>query len=154
MKTLIPFLLAGALAFTACGRNTAKNTSESSARSADTAASTSASNASLTQPTTDNWTELRTYSYDKRGDFNSSLNAMTAKVDAEVSQLEADASAARASRARKDAIAEVKSDKANFDEKSAALARASQDTWNQARDEAAAAWDKLQASLAKARAEH
>lgn len=154
MKILLPLLVVGALAFTACGRNTADRSSESSARSADTSASTSASNAASLQPTTDNWTELRTYSFEKRGDFNSSLNAMSAKLEAEVSQLQANISGANASQSRKDAIAAVKSDKANFDEKSAALARASSDTWEQARDEAAAAWDKLQASLAKARAEN
>jgi Skp family chaperone for outer membrane proteins len=151
MKVLVSFLLVGALAFTACGRNTAKRSSETNARSADTTASTSAANASSIQPATDNWTELRTYSYDKRGEFNSSLSAMSAKVDAEVSQLQADASSGKASKSRQDALAEVKSAKSNFDEKSAALARASKDTWDQARDEAAAAWDKLQAALAKAR---
>ncbi|MBX3739066.1 MAG: hypothetical protein KF715_20430 [Candidatus Didemnitutus sp.] len=142
MKILAPLLLAGALAFTACGRN---SSSETDARNADT---------SVASPAADTWTELRTYAYEKRGDFNSRLSAIIARLDAELSQLEADASAAKASQSRKDALAAVKSDKAAFDEKTAALARASQDTWNQARDEAAAAWDKLQASLAKARAEH
>jgi hypothetical protein len=140
MKIVLPLLVAAALAFTACGRNTADRTAESRA-----------ANASV--PSND-WNDLRTYSFDKRGDFNSSLSAMNARLEAEVSQLEADISSANASQSRKDAVAAVKSDKANFDEKSAALARASQDTWEQARDEAAAAWDKLQASLAKARADH
>lgn len=140
MKILLPLLVVGALAFTACGRNTADRSAESSASSASV-------------ETTNNWNDLRTYSFEKRGDFNSSLSAMNARLEAEVSQLEANASSANASKSRKDAVAAVKSDKANFDEKSAALARASQDTWEQARDEAAAAWDKLQASLAKARAE-
>lgn len=140
MKIVLPLLVAGALAFTACGRNTADRTAES--RAADASVQTN------------DWSELRTYSFDKRGDFNSSLSAMNARLEAEVSQLEANISSANASQSRKDAIAAVKSDKANFDEKSAALARASKDTWEQARDEAAAAWDKLQASLAKARAEH
>lgn len=140
MKILLPLLVAGALAFTACGRNTADRSTESSARSASVQ--------------TDSWNDLRTYSFEKRGEFNSSLSAMNARLEAEVSKLEADISSANASQSRKDAIAAVKSDKANFDEKSAALARASKDTWEQARDEAAAAWDKLQASLAKARAEH
>lgn len=143
MKVLVSLLLLGALAFTACSR-TRDRSAETAARSADTVSAAS----------TDNWNDLRTYSFDKRGDFNSSLNAMNARIEAEISQLQADASSASASQSRKDAIATVKSDKANFDEKSAALARASQDTWEQARDEAAAAWDKLQASLAKARAEH
>lgn len=143
MKILAPLLLVAALAFTACGRNSAST--DSDARNADSPA---------TQSTADMWTELRTYAYEKRGDFNSRLSAITARLDAELSQLEADASAAKASQSRKDALAAVKSDKAAFDEKAAALARASQDTWNQARDEAAAAWDKLQATLAKARAEH
>lgn len=152
MKLIASLLLIAALAFTACSR-TRNRSSETSARSADTTASTSASTAASVPSTTDNWSELRTYSFDKRSEFNSSLSAMSTKVDAEVSQLQADASSANASQSRKDAIAQVKSDKANFDEKSAALARATKDTWDQARDEAAAAWDKLQASLAKARSE-
>lgn len=142
MKVIASLLLVGAIALTGCGRNTGDRSSESSARSASSA-----------QTTTNNWSELRTYSFDKRSEFNASLTAMSAQIDAEVSQLQADASGTKASQARKDAIAQVKSDKAAFDEKSAALARATQDTWEQARDEAAAAWDKLQASLAKARAE-
>jgi len=141
MKILTPLLIAIALAFTACDR---RSTAETDKRNDGTA---------LAQAATDRWTELRTYTYEKRGDFSSSLNAVAARIEAEVSQLEADASAARASQARKDAIAAVKSNKAKFDEKTAALVRATQETWNQARDEAAAAWDQLQASLAKARAE-
>lgn len=147
MKTILTLLLVGSLAFTACSR-TRNRTTETGANNADSSASTAAIRA-----TTDNWNELRTYAFDKRSEFSASLNAMSAKIDAEFSQLQADASSATAAQSRKDAIAQVKSDKAAFDEKSAALARATQDTWNQARDEAAAAWDKLQASLAKARAE-
>lgn len=145
MKIIASLLLVGAIALTGCGRNTSDRTSESSARSA--------SSVSSAQTTTNNWSELRTSSFDQRSAFNASLTAMSAQIDAEVSQLQTEASSAQASQARKDAIAQVKSDKAAFDEKSAALARATQDTWEQARDEAAAAWDKLQASLAKARAE-
>lgn len=142
MKVIASLLLVGAIALTGCGRNTGDRSSESSARSASSA-----------QTATNNWSELRTYSFDKRSEFNASLTAMSAQIEAEVSQLQADASGTAASPSRKDAIAQVKSDKAAFDEKSAALARATSDTWEQARDEAAAAWDKLQASLAKVRAE-
>ncbi|MBI2510786.1 MAG: hypothetical protein HYV96_02305 [Opitutae bacterium] len=148
MKAILALLLVGALAFTACSR-TRNRSSETGASNA----SSSAASAASAPATTDNWNELRSYSFEKRSEFNASLTAMSAKIDAEVSQLQADASSAIASQSRKDAIAQVKSDKAAFDEKSAALARATQDTWNQARDEAAAAWDKLQASIAKARAE-
>lgn len=150
MKPIVSLLLVGALVLTGCGRNTSDRSGESSARSAGTSAST----ASAVQSTTHNWNELRTYSFDKRSEFNASLTAMSAQIDTEVSQLQVDPSGPTASRSRQDAIAQVKSDKAAFDEKSAALARATQDTWDQARDEVAAAWDKLQASIAKARAEH
>ncbi|MBA4137514.1 MAG: hypothetical protein C0518_09385 [Opitutus sp.] len=161
MKTLLTLLTIAAFGLTGCGRqDTASNSGESSAQPAGSAggsgtrASTSATNASSTSPATESWTELRTYSYDRRGEFNSSLNAMSARVDAEISQMKADASSAQASQSRKEAWEEVQSAKSDFDGKAAALGRATQDTWAQSRDELAAAWDRLQAALQKARSDN
>lgn len=158
MKTLVSLLTIAAVALTGCGRqDTASKSSESSAQPAGSAAgsgtraSTSATNAASTSPVSENWTELRTYTYDRRGEFNSSLNAMSAKVDAEVSQLRAENSGAKASESRRAAMDEIQSAKSDFDGKAAALGRASEDTWNQARDELSASWDRLQAALKKAR---
>lgn len=158
MKTLVSLLAAAAIVLSGCGRqDTARKSGESSAQPAGSAAgsgtraSTSATNAASTSPATESWTELRTYSYDRRGEFNSSLNAMSARVDAEISSMKADASGAKASQSRQDAMKEVESAKSDFDGKAAALGRASKDTWDQARDELAAAWDRLQAALQKAR---
>lgn len=143
---------------TTSNSTTSGNTTAGSAMSSDTAgtsaseqpsgagstsASISASNASSTQPSSTNWNELRSYGYEQRGEFNSALNAMSARVDAEISQLR--------SSGNQNAVQQVERAKQNFDEKSAALARASQDNWNRARDEAAQAWQNLQQQLAQAR---
>lgn len=157
MKSLVSLLVISAVALTGCGRqDTASSTADSGAASGATAtrASTSATNASAIQPAGNNWMELRTYTFERRGDFNSQLNAMNARIESEVSELRASVSEANASASRRAALEEVQSAKSEFDEKSAALAQATEDTWNQARDEAAAAWDRLQAAIAKARAEN
>jgi Skp family chaperone for outer membrane proteins len=162
MKTLVSLLVITSVALTGCGRqDTARSTADSDAASGTepyvstgTRASTSAANASSVQPASPAWGELRSYSYERRGEFNSSLNAMNARVEAEVSELRANQSEANASASRRAALEEVQSAKSDFDEKSAALARASQDSWDQARDEAAAAWDRLQAAIARARSEN
>lgn len=162
MKILASFLVIGALAFTSCARqDTARSTDDSAVAPSGAAdqpsaagtgaASTSEVNVSAVSPEGADWNELRGYDYDQRGEFNSSLNAMSARVEAEISELRAEASGAEASESRRAAMEEVQNAKSDFDEKSAALARASQDSWEQARDEAAAAWDRLQAALARAR---
>jgi Skp family chaperone for outer membrane proteins len=154
--TLVSLVAVAALALSGCGRqDTAASSSESSAQPAGSSASgtraSTSTNTASTSPATENWSELRTYEFERRGEFNSSLNAMSAKVEAEISRLKADASGAQASQSRRAALDELQSAKSDFDGKAAALGRASKDTWNQARDELAAAWDRLQASLAKAR---
>ena len=48
---------------------------------------------------------------------------------------------------------ELKNADANYKEKLAALGNASADTWDSAKQNVIAAWDRLQASYAKARAD-
>lgn len=169
MKTLASLLVIGALAFTSCARQDTRGATDASDTqpagtddpvvateqpSAAGTGSASTSEANVTATTGDaEWSEIRGYNYDQRGEFNSNLNAMSARVEAEISELRAEASGADASASRRAALEEVQNAKSDFDEKSAALARASEDSWEQARDEAAAAWDRLQAALARARQE-
>ena len=47
---------------------------------------------------------------------------------------------------------ELKDSEASYKEKLSAMGNATADTWDAARDDVAAAWDRVQASYAKARA--
>ena len=98
------------------------------------------------------WGDLKAYTFEKRSDFTLSLKARQADLEAGISKLRAEYSEATASASRKAAMNELKDSEANYKEKLAAVGNATADTWAAARDDAAAAWDRLQASYAKARA--
>ena len=98
------------------------------------------------------WGNVKDYTYEKRSDFTKQVNAYEKEFEADYSKAKANYSEVEASAARKAAWAEVKNDEANFKEKSKALGNATAETWDAARDNVVAAWDRLQASYAKARA--
>jgi hypothetical protein len=98
------------------------------------------------------WENVKSYSYEKRSDFSQWATAQQKTFEAEASKLKADYSEAQASASRKAAMAEFKDSEANYKEKLSALGNATAETWDAARDNVAAAWDRLQASYAKARA--
>jgi len=98
------------------------------------------------------WDNLKDYTFEKRSDFTLKLKAKQADFEAGVSKLRADYSEAQASASRKAAMNELKDSEASFKEKFAAMGNATADTWDAARDDVAAAWDRVQASYAKARA--
>jgi hypothetical protein len=98
------------------------------------------------------WDDVRTYSYEKRDDFTRSARALSSKFDSEVSQLRANYSDATASASRKIAMDELKNSEADYKAKLDALGHASAATWESAKQNVIAAWDKLQASYHKARA--
>jgi Skp family chaperone for outer membrane proteins len=120
------------------------------AASSGTRASTSESNVSSITPNSASWNELRSYTFERRGEFNSSLNAMSSKVDAEIATLKSKASGANADN-KQEALKEVQKAKAEFDGKAAALGRASQQQWEESREEVAEAWERLQSALQRAR---
>lgn len=158
MSRLVALLALAAVAFTGCGRDrTAGSSGESSAQPAGSSAgsstrvSTSATNVASTSPS-ENWAELRTYSYDRRGEFNSALNAMSARVDAEIATLKSKTTGASNADNKVDALRELQEVKAEFDGKAAALGRANEARWDAARNEVAQSWDRLQEALRKARA--
>lgn len=99
------------------------------------------------------WDNLKSYSYDKRSDFTVAVKAHQADFEAGVSKLRAEYSEEKASASRKAAMNELKDSEADYKEKLAALGNASSATWDAARDNVIAAWDRLQASYAKARAD-
>lgn len=98
------------------------------------------------------WSDLKGYSFDKKDDFSASAKAMASKFDAEMSSLKADYSEAKASASRKAAMEELKSSRADFDSKMSALGRATSATWDSAKSDVIAAWDRVQAAYYKARA--
>lgn len=100
----------------------------------------------------DGWSDLKAYTFEKRSDFTLKLKAQQADLEAGISKLRAEYSEATASASRKAAMNELKDSEANYKEKLAAVGNATADTWTAARDDVAAAWDRLQASYAKARA--
>jgi predicted pyridoxine 5'-phosphate oxidase superfamily flavin-nucleotide-binding protein len=74
-------------------------------------------------------------------------------MEAKMSELRANYSEAKASASRKAAMAELKDAEADYKEKLAALGSATADTWDSAKQNVIASWDKLQAKYDKARAD-
>lgn len=158
MSRRVALLAIAAVALIGCGRDrTAGSSGESRAQPAGSAAgsgtrvSASETNVASTSPS-ENWTELRTYSFDRRGEFNSALNAMSARVDAEIATLKSRSTGVSNADDKIEALRELQEVKAEFDGKAAALGRANEARWAAARDEVAQAWDRLQEALRKARA--
>ena len=99
------------------------------------------------------WDSVKSYTFEKRSDFSASAKAMSAKLDSQLSELHANYSDATASASRKAAMAELKNSEADYKEKLAALGTATADTWESAKQNVIASWDKVQASYYKAKAD-
>lgn len=97
------------------------------------------------------WEKVKGYTFEKRGEFEASAKAASERMDAQVSELRANYSEAKASASRKAAMEELRNSEADYKEKTRALATASADTWEAAKQNVILAWDKLQASYYKAR---
>lgn len=102
---------------------------------------------------TNAWDKVKSYSFDKRGDFTTKAKALSAKMEADASALRANYSDAKASASRRAAMAELKDSEKDYKEKVAALGNATADTWESAKQNAIASWDRLQAAYYKARTE-
>ena len=99
------------------------------------------------------WDNVKTFTFEKRDDFRANAKALTAKMDARMSELHANYSEAKASASRKAAMAEIKDSDVAYKEKLEALGTATADTWDSAKQNVISAWDRLQASYYKARAD-
>jgi hypothetical protein len=97
------------------------------------------------------WDNVRSYSFDKKSDFEKSAHAMGSRVDSEISQLQANYAGAKASASRKLAMDELKNSQADYKQKLDALGTATADTWESAKQNVIAAWDRMQAAYHKAR---
>lgn len=101
----------------------------------------------------DAWSDLKTYSFEKRTEFTAHTQAMAAKLDAEVSALQAGDAAKKASASRQAAMAELKDARADLSTKLDALGSATADTWASAKAAVIAAWERTEAAYRKARAD-
>lgn len=99
------------------------------------------------------WDDVKSFSFDKKSDFEKSAKALSSKMEAQMSEVRANYSEAKASASRKAAMAELKDSEANYKEKLAALGNATAATWDSGKQNVIAAWDRLEASYRKARAE-
>ena len=99
------------------------------------------------------WDNAKSFTFEKRDDFRANAKALTSKLDAQMSELHANYSDAKASASRKAAMAEFKDSEAAYKEKLEALGTATADTWESAKQNVISAWDRLQASYYKARAD-
>ncbi len=99
------------------------------------------------------WTDLKGHTYEKRNDFTAGAKAASARLDVEISKIRTNYSEAKASGSRKEAMAELKDSEANYREKLGAVGTATADTWDSAKKNVALAWDRLEASYYKARAD-
>ena len=99
------------------------------------------------------WKDAKSYPFEKRSDFSADAKAMSSKMDAQMSEMHANYSEAKASDSRKAAMAELQDSEADYKEKLAALGTATADTWDSAKQNVIASWDKLQAKYDKAKAD-
>lgn len=99
------------------------------------------------------WDNVRSYSYDKRDDFTKGAKAMSSNMEAQMSEVRANYSEAKASATRKAAMADLKSAETDYKDKVDALGKATAATWDSAKQNVIAAWDRVQAAYLKARAD-
>ncbi len=97
--------------------------------------------------------DLREFTFEKREAFAARLKAHQARFDAQISELRAEYSEAKAGASRRAAMNELKNAESDYKAKLAALGQATTATWNAARDDVVAAWDRMQAAYLKARAD-
>jgi hypothetical protein len=99
------------------------------------------------------WDSVKDYTFDKRDEFNARTNAITAEMDVQISEMRANFADAIASASRKAAMEELKNAEADYKDKLRALASATADTWESAKNNLILAWNRLQAAYYKARAD-
>ena len=96
------------------------------------------------------WDTLKSATFDKRGDVEAHGKALAAEMEAQASKLRANYSDAKASMSRKAAMEELKNAEADYKQKLSALGSASADTWDSAKNNTIAAWNRLEAAYRKA----
>jgi hypothetical protein len=95
---------------------------------------------------------LTSYNFERRSEFTSQFNAMYSEFTAQLREYEAKNPPANATGETKAAVAEVKSAETDFKSKLDALATADAGSWNTARDNVVASWERLQAAFGRVHA--
>jgi hypothetical protein len=98
------------------------------------------------------WDNFKAHTWEKRDDFTAHAKALSSRMDAQLQEVRTSYSEATASASRKAAMEELKRDEADYKEKTRALGNATAATWDAAKQNVILAWDKLEASYHKARA--
>ena len=138
-----PSAVISSLGFTGCNKS---DRTDASAKAGEVVADTK-------EALGHGWDKVKSFTFDKRDDFAANAKALTSKMDAQMSDLHANYSEAKASSSRKAAMAEIKDSDAAYKAKLAALGTATADTWDSAKQNVIAAWDHLEATYYKARAD-
>jgi hypothetical protein len=99
------------------------------------------------------WDSVKAHTWEKRDDFTANAKTISARFDAQMSELHANYSEAKASATRKAAMAELKSSEADYKDKLNALGSATAATWDSGKQNVIASWDRLQLSYYKARSD-
>jgi hypothetical protein len=100
----------------------------------------------------DAWGEVKGFTFERRNDFNARAKSLGAEFDVKLSELKTGYSEAQATASRRAAMDELKNSEADYKAKLDSLGTASADTWDAAKNNVVLAWDRLQASCHKARA--
>jgi hypothetical protein len=96
------------------------------------------------------WDSVKSFSFEQREKFGTKARAMSAKMDAQVSQLQAEYSEEKASASRRAAMEELKNSEADYKQKVAAMGTATAATWESTKQSTIAAWDRLEVAYYKA----
>lgn len=99
------------------------------------------------------WDSVKSFTFEEKDKFTANAKMLSSKMDAQLAEVRADYADAKASASRKAAMEELKNSEADYKEKVAALGNASAATWDSAKQNTIAAWDRLQAAYHKARAD-
>jgi hypothetical protein len=97
------------------------------------------------------WDRVKAFTFEQRDKFTAHAKELSSNMDAQLSKLRAEAAEEKASESRRAAWAELKNAEADYKQKVAALGTASADTWESAKQNVIAAWDRLQVAYYRAR---
>jgi len=99
-----------------------------------------------------NWSGMADDTFDTRAHFLAGLKQLQARVDNEISELNAQRAGMKISTVTKDwdfAMKEMEASRSYLDSMSEELSKATPDTWNQEKDKASEAWEKSQKAYEK-----
>jgi hypothetical protein len=126
---------------TSCSK---RDRAEASAAAKDTYEETKAMAADV-------WSSVKSFSFEQRDQFTLKAKSLSSAMNADASKVRADYSDEKATAARKAAMEELKNSEADYKQKVDALGQATAATWDSAKQNTIAAWDRLQAAYYKAR---